>query len=225
MGLLFGISELSELNPRLSSFYLDGDIVYDHAEGTKIQWKEGKDLSVTVETKKQRHKGTNKTRIVKKTVPAETFFNFFNPPQIPDDEEEGDDEEMQDLQERLEDDYGVGELFKLKIIPHAVDWFTGEALAYDMDDEYDEDEGYDDEDDEDEDGEVRPGTGWAGVVKTRSNFALDTPSSFFRTTMTRMRMRTKRLRRKLASSSLPRARPGTPVSTERLAEATTKDRP
>jgi len=34
-----------------------GDFVYDHAEGTKINWKEGKDLTVTVETKKQKHKG------------------------------------------------------------------------------------------------------------------------------------------------------------------------
>lgn len=34
-----------------------GDFVYDHAEGAKINWKEGKDLTVTVETKKQRHKG------------------------------------------------------------------------------------------------------------------------------------------------------------------------
>lgn len=35
-----------------------GDFVYDHAEGCKINWKEGKDLTVKVETKKQRHKGT-----------------------------------------------------------------------------------------------------------------------------------------------------------------------
>lgn len=34
-----------------------GDFVYDHAEGSEINWNEGKDLTVTVETKKQRHKG------------------------------------------------------------------------------------------------------------------------------------------------------------------------
>ena len=34
----------------------EGDFVYDHAEGTKIEWKEGKDLTVKVETKKQRNK-------------------------------------------------------------------------------------------------------------------------------------------------------------------------
>lgn len=34
-----------------------GDFVYDHAEGTEINWIKDKDLTVTVETKKQRHKG------------------------------------------------------------------------------------------------------------------------------------------------------------------------
>lgn len=34
-----------------------GDFVYDHAEGCQIHWKENKDLTVKVETKKQRHKG------------------------------------------------------------------------------------------------------------------------------------------------------------------------
>lgn len=57
-----------------------GDVIYDHAIGTTINWKEGKDLSVRIEVKKQRHKATNKTRTVKKTVPRETFFSFFSPP-------------------------------------------------------------------------------------------------------------------------------------------------
>lgn len=44
-----------------SYFYQDdvgpeGDFVYDHAEGTKIDWVEGKDLTVKIETKKQRNK-------------------------------------------------------------------------------------------------------------------------------------------------------------------------
>lgn len=34
----------------------EGDFVYDHAEGTKIEWKEGKDLTTRIETKKQRNK-------------------------------------------------------------------------------------------------------------------------------------------------------------------------
>lgn len=34
----------------------EGDFVYDHAVGTKIDWVEGKDLTVKIETKKQRNK-------------------------------------------------------------------------------------------------------------------------------------------------------------------------
>ena len=35
-----------------------GDFIYDHAEGEKIDWKAGKDLTVRVESKKQRNKST-----------------------------------------------------------------------------------------------------------------------------------------------------------------------
>ncbi|KAI9024440.1 hypothetical protein CLU79DRAFT_747188 [Phycomyces nitens] len=115
-------------------FYQDhaygGDFVYDHADGCDIQWKEGKDLTVTVETKKQRHKGTNKTRVVKRTVPTDSFFSFFSPPAFPEDAEELDEEEAEGLDAKLEADYEMGEEFKDKIIPHAVDYFTGKALEY-----------------------------------------------------------------------------------------------
>ncbi|KAJ3156784.1 hypothetical protein HDU86_003550 [Geranomyces michiganensis] len=148
-----------------------GDVMYDHAEGSEIHWKEGKDLSVIVEVKKQRHKGTNKVRTVKKTVPAETFFQFFNPPKAPEDVDDADDEELDDLDQKLEHDYEIGEIIKEKIIARAVDWFTGKALEYE-DDEYDDEDmggwgGEDDEDDDDEDdsgAEEEDGPGAAKAV-------------------------------------------------------------
>lgn len=36
-----------------------GDFIYDHAEGDKIDWKTGKDLTVRVESKKQRNKSVS----------------------------------------------------------------------------------------------------------------------------------------------------------------------
>ncbi len=60
----------------------NGEMGFEHAEGTKIDWKEGKQLDVKTELKKQRHKATNKTRTVKKSVPCDTFFNFFTPPNV-----------------------------------------------------------------------------------------------------------------------------------------------
>lgn len=97
--------------------------------------------------------GTNKVREVKRTIPAETFFTFFNPPQVPAEGEELESDEAEGLDEKLEADYELGEEFKEKIIPHAVDWFTGKALQYEdfEADYYDEEE--EDEDDEDEEEE------------------------------------------------------------------------
>ncbi|KAI9102040.1 putative nucleosome assembly protein Nap1 [Phlyctochytrium arcticum] len=138
-----------------------GDVMYDHAEGCEIHWKDGKDLSVTVEIKKQRHKGTNKTRTVKKTVPADTFFQFFAPPKAPVEGEETDEEELQELDAKLEHDYEIGEIIKEKIVPHAVDWFTGRALEFE-DPEFDEDDmgdwsGEEDEDDDEEEDDDEDG--------------------------------------------------------------------
>ncbi|KAI0019617.1 NAP-domain-containing protein [Xylariomycetidae sp. FL0641] len=124
-----------------------GDFIYDHAEGDKINWKEGQDLTVRVESKKQRNKNTKQTRIVKKTVPTESFFNFFSPPKAPSDDDE---DAASDIEERLELDYQLGEDIKEKLIPRAIDWFTGEALAFEEIDDLD-DEPYDDDDDEDDD--------------------------------------------------------------------------
>ncbi|KAJ1836333.1 histone chaperone [Coemansia sp. RSA 2711] len=131
-----------------------GDLEFGSAKGTEIDWKPEHDLSVTVETKKQRHKTTNRTRVVKKTVPAETFFSFFATVQEPD--EEDDSEQADETRDRIELDYELAEEFKEKIVPCAVDWFTGKALAYeglDDDEEYDDgfmDDYYDDDDDDDE---------------------------------------------------------------------------
>ncbi|KAL4917906.1 hypothetical protein BDW62DRAFT_182514 [Aspergillus aurantiobrunneus] len=157
--LIFEFSENEFFtNKRISKTYFykeengyGGDFIYDHAEGTKVDWKADKDLTVRVESKKQRNKNTKQTRVVKITVPTESFFNFFAPPQPPADD---DDTVATDIEERLELDYQLGEDIKEKLIPRAIDWFTGEALQFeelgdDMDpDEFDE---FDDEDDEDDD--------------------------------------------------------------------------
>ncbi len=91
---------------------------------------------------------TKQTRVVKKTVPTDSFFNFFSPPKAP---TEDNDDAGSDIEERLELDYQLGEDIKEKLIPRAIDWFTGEALQYEELDE-DLDEGdFEDEDDEEDD--------------------------------------------------------------------------
>jgi nucleosome assembly protein 1-like 1 len=153
-------------------FYQDesgygGDFIYDHAEGHEIDWKPGKDLTVRIESKKQRNKSecyclryqnsraetvtdTKQTRVVKKTVPTESFFNFFNPPKAPGIDDNTDDG-ASDIEDRLELDYQLGEDIKEKLIPRAIDWFTGEALQFEeLDDDLEEGDFEDEDDEEDE---------------------------------------------------------------------------
>lgn len=61
-----------------------------------------------------------------------------------------DEDELEELDARLETDYQIGEDFKEKIIPRAVDYFTGKALKYEEDYE-EEDDDLDDEDELDDD--------------------------------------------------------------------------
>jgi nucleosome assembly protein 1-like 1 len=49
-----------------------GDFIYDHAEGDKIDWKTGKDLTVRIESKKQR----NKSKLFMLTNKATNLQNF-----------------------------------------------------------------------------------------------------------------------------------------------------
>ncbi len=63
-----------------------------------------------------------------------------------------DEDVADDVEERLELDYQLGEDIKEKLIPRAIDWFTGEALQFEEIDEDDLDEGdFEDEDDEEDD--------------------------------------------------------------------------
>ena len=62
---------------------------------------------------------TNRTRLVRKAHPTESFFNFFSPPVAPSEEaiEAGEigEEELDELEEKLEIDYQIGEDIKEKV--------------------------------------------------------------------------------------------------------------
>jgi nucleosome assembly protein 1-like 1 len=157
-----------------------GDFVYDRAIGTEIKWKEDKDLTKEFEIKKQRNKNTNRTRLVRKAKPTDSFFNFFAPPAPPSEDDEMDDEDLEELEEKLEMDYQIGEDLKEKIIPRAIDYFTGKALEYDMledgldgldDDEDDDEDDEDPFDDDDSDSDNEPPARRRGPPKGRGGGA------------------------------------------------------
>lgn len=138
---------------------LSGDFMFDSASGTPVKWVSPEvNVTIRVEKRKQRNKHTKATRTIEKTLPEQSFFNFFTPPKIPDPEsDEVDDEYAQSLHAELELDFELGEFFKEKLVPHAVDWFTGRAIDYEglggpEDEEEDEEDEDEDEDGADEDG-------------------------------------------------------------------------
>ncbi|KAJ7520123.1 hypothetical protein O6H91_20G067600 [Diphasiastrum complanatum] len=125
----------------------DDEPILERATGTVIEWYPGKNLTQKVLRRKLKE-GQIDAKPVIKTKQIESFFNIFNPPEIP---EDGIDQDTaEELQDVLENDYDIGTIIKEKIIPHAVSWFTGEAL---QGEEFDDDEDEDDEDEEDEEDE------------------------------------------------------------------------
>ncbi|XP_059456719.1 nucleosome assembly protein 1;4-like [Corylus avellana] len=135
----------------------DDEPILEKAIGTEIEWHPGKSLTQKILKKKPR-KGSKNAKPITKTESCESFFNFFNPPQVPEDDEDLDEDTAEELQNQMEQDYDIGSTIRDKIIPHAVSWFTGEAVQGDEfgdigDDDEDDDENEDDEGDEDEDEE------------------------------------------------------------------------
>merc|ERR1712062_785613 len=121
-------------------FSFEGPEIFK-CKGCTINWKEGKNLTVKTVKKKQKHKSKGNVRTITKQVKNDSFFNFFDPPPIPDDPNADIDPETQDL---LTADFEIGHYIRDRIIPRAVLFFTGEAL---------EEDEFDDEDEEEEDGE------------------------------------------------------------------------
>ena len=139
-------------------FSFEGPEIFK-CKGSTINWKEGKNLTVKTVKKKQKHKSKGNVRTITKQVKNDSFFNFFDPPPIPDDPDADVDPETQDL---LTADFEIGHYIRDRIIPRAVLYFTGEALEEDEEEEEDFDEegeeGEEESDDPDFDpSKVKPG--------------------------------------------------------------------
>lgn len=127
----------------------DDEPILEKAVGSEIEWYPGKNMTQKVMKKKPK-KGAKNTKLVTKTEQCDSFFNFFSPPQVPEDDDI-DQETAEELQDLMEQDYDVGSTIRDKIIPHAVSWFTGEALQGEDYEDDDDEEGDDDDEDEEED--------------------------------------------------------------------------
>merc|ERR1712212_1173741 len=132
-------------------FSFDGPDIFA-CTGCKIDWKKGKNITQKQVKKKQKHKGRGQTRIITKMVKTDSFFNFFDPPELPEDEDDLDEE----TEALLAVDFEIGHFFRERLIPKAVLFYTGEAIEEDSDDEDDDDE------DEENDPDYKPPAGKEG---------------------------------------------------------------
>ncbi|KAK1906726.1 Nucleosome assembly protein 1-like 1 [Dissostichus eleginoides] len=131
-------SEPDETDP----FSFDGPEIMC-CTGCTIDWTKGKNVTFKTIKKKQKHKGRGTVRTVTKTVPNDSFFNFFTPPEVPETGELDEDSEAV-----LAADFEIGHFIRERIVPRAVLYFTGEAIE---DDDDDVSGGYDEEGEEADD--------------------------------------------------------------------------
>jgi len=133
----------------------DSPLEYDGPEifrckGCVIDWKEGKDVTQkTVKVKKIKAKKSGSgspDKAVTKEVKADSFFNFFKPPHVPEDPKAEVSDEDRAV---LAIDFDVGFAIKEKLITRGVLYFTGEVF----DDEFEDCDTEDESDEEEEEGE------------------------------------------------------------------------
>eukprot|EP00128_Syssomonas_multiformis_P003258 Colp12_sorted_trinity150504_noHs@27579 len=155
-------------------------------DGSEIEWKAGKNLTVAETVKKQKAKnGKNKGQVktVVTTAPKPSFFHYFGPPMTEEEEAEEDENEDEDsprIKLTQEEDYDIGHSIRTAIIPEAVMWYTGEAIEDDDEDDdenlfedADEDDEEDEEESEDEDERPKRGANKknkGGKSNTQLNF-------------------------------------------------------
>lgn len=135
------------------------ELTVDRVEGTKIDWT-APEKNVTVEVIKKKQKAKIKGKVVHRTVektqPCDSFFRFFNEGPISGEggaEEEADEEN--EFEELDEDQWlGLAHVLRDKIIPYAVEYYTGEApdgsSDLEDDDEFEGEEGEEEEEEDDE---------------------------------------------------------------------------
>lgn len=109
--------------------------VLESIDASVIKWNPGQDITKKQVTRKQKNKRTKQVRKLTETISVASFFNFFTKHELPTKEEMDlmAEEKVEELECVIEQDYEVGRVFRDKIIPRAVDWYTGDAVDSDMD--------------------------------------------------------------------------------------------
>jgi len=115
-------------NPKIhKELSLDGEVI-KKSSGDKIEWKEGKNITVKIVKKKNKKKGGEKKT---KEVKEKSFFNFFKDIEVDsdaDDEDEGAQEDIEDLEQQ----YEIAQAIYEDVLPKSLEYYLG--LIETMDD-------------------------------------------------------------------------------------------
>ena len=138
-------------------YRVDTEDEVEKIEGTQISWKdETKDPTKKKIKKKQKHKKTNETRTIVKTVEAESFFNVFTNRVAPEDGAELDEEEENELRDKIDQAMNLAEDVDDVLIPDALEYYLGlNEDMFDGEDPEDEDSEGGDDDGDDSDGDAK----------------------------------------------------------------------
>jgi len=111
-------------NKILKKYFIEKEGNVEICKGTKIEWKEDKDLTKKIVYKKKKHKGGGKTKKVKTFEEQDSFYQFFK--EVTEVFEEGSEEAY--IQESITSaDIDVGQTIRENIIPNAVDYYLGKV--------------------------------------------------------------------------------------------------
>ena len=95
--------------------------------------------------KAKRGRNAGATRVVTKIEDKPSFFRFFESIPLPGCDDD-DDEDVEDLRDKIDADVELAFALRNEVVPHAILWFTGEAVD-DDDEDFDEVEVSDEEED------------------------------------------------------------------------------
>ena len=137
------------------TFIMSKPNVIEKCVGTSIEWTQGSDPTKEKKKIKKKQKGGGKKTITKE-IKCDSFFNFFETIELKEKDKKGkkkedeSDEDENDVGEKMDDDFDLGNDFKDDLIPLALEYYLGVIEQEDGDDD-DSDDDKDDDDDSDDD--------------------------------------------------------------------------
>jgi nucleosome assembly protein 1-like 1 len=149
-------------NEKLTKIYhMADENILEKAEGTEIEWKGDCNPTKKEVKKKQKNKKTGETRTVKKKEDQDSFFQFFKSQAMPtpDKLESMKKDDLEELTNKLDEDFDLGNDIFNEIIPEALELYLGV-----VDDGYSDINSDSESSDQDNDNPDHPGSGLEGVT-------------------------------------------------------------